>query len=68
LVAYGDFLIPFDLHKNCEKAQACVPHDDFFFTTLDDLRVDQRPGSAPGSCRNITRSETPSCGAAIPRP
>jgi hypothetical protein len=45
LIADGDFLMPFDLHENREKAQACVPDYDLFAAMLSDVRVDERPGT-----------------------
>src|SRR5258706_16000564 len=47
-VAYRDFTIPFDLHKDREKAEACIPHDDLLSTAFDDLRIDERPGPLSG--------------------
>src|SRR5258706_5461085 len=47
-VADRDFTIPFDLHKDREKAEACIPHDDLLSTEFDDLRVDERPGPLSG--------------------
>src|SRR5215470_17496432 len=43
LILDRDVAVPFDPHENGQKAEASIPNDNSFRTTLDDFRIDKRP-------------------------
>lgn len=43
LVTHGDFAVTLNLHENRKKAEAGIPDDDFFFASLRDFGIHERP-------------------------
>ena len=44
LILDGDFAVPLDLHKDGQKTEAGVPHDDAFGAALDNFWIYEGPG------------------------
>ena len=68
LIADRDLAVAFDLHEDREKTQASVPDDNFFLARSMISGLINGQGSCAGSLRKMTRCNSPSWGAAMPRP